>query len=69
MKIDKNIPFIKRYRISKYDFLKEMEVGDSVLVKERSIAIAIVSRASVVKPGWSFRIRTVEDGFRTWRVD
>jgi len=68
MKIDKNIPFPKAYRISKYDFVKDMEIGDSVQVETNARAIAIVSRAKLVKPIWSFRIRSIENGFRVWRV-
>tara|TARA_R100001443_G_scaffold20454_3_gene32416 strand:+ start:8515 stop:8727 length:213 start_codon:yes stop_codon:yes gene_type:complete len=69
MKIEKNIPMpSKSHRNSKYQFIVDMEVGDSVLVKSKSTAMCLVTRAKYIRPEWRLSIRTMPDGVRVWRI-
>jgi len=56
---------------TKYPF-DDMEVGDSILFPKRKAAdsarVAAVRFAQAHRPGWKFSLRTVEDGWRLWRV-
>jgi hypothetical protein len=56
---------------TKYPF-HDMEVGDSILFTERPAADnARVSAIRFVKahqPVWKFSLRTVENGWRLWRI-
>lgn len=62
MKIDKNIPLPK----TKVDFVKELEIGDSILFKSRGEASSFSSIMS--KNGVKPKMIKVEDGYRVWRI-
>lgn len=66
--IQKNVPIApsrRKPRMSRYSFIKEMEIGDSVLVNEKQ-ASAIYSAAKYF--GIKTTRRKVEGGVRVWRV-
>ena len=68
-KIEKNIPFPKVTR-SKWSWLLELEVGDSVLIPEKRVASVRTSVGQIGKMNdMKFSVRTVENGkYRLWRV-
>ena len=65
--IEKNIP-IPDKRAWKYPW-KEMEVGDSIFIKGKSInALTATGLRYLKKDGWDFAMRTVDGGVRVWRT-
>lgn len=66
MKIEKNIPIPRRKTYSKYDFIKYMEVGDSVLVESRDAAVALIHAMKFRK--FTGCMRKCEEGIRVWRT-
>ena len=68
-KIDSGIQFPDLR--SKYPF-HDMEVGDSILFKDRPAAdnarVSAMRYTKAHNPAWKFSLRKVENGFRLWRV-
>jgi hypothetical protein len=56
---------------SKYPF-SDMEVGDSILFKDRpeadSARVCALRYVRNYNPAWKFSLRTVDNGWRLWRV-
>lgn len=69
IQIEANIP-IPEDRTT-YPF-RDMEMGDSILFKDEkqaaSARVAAIRFAKVHRPGWTFSMRRVEDGWRLWRT-
>lgn len=68
MKIEKNIPIAS---ISRYDFVREMEVGDSVFYGDRADAKrSLAGMKSVRLAGRKYMYRTQNSGgARIWRIE
>tara|TARA_R100001198_G_scaffold60418_1_gene35017 strand:- start:4393 stop:4638 length:246 start_codon:yes stop_codon:yes gene_type:complete len=68
LQIEKNIPLppVNRGRQSKYDFVLQMQQGDSVLAPTQHVASALVARLRTV--GYKAATRKVEGGIRVWRI-
>lgn len=56
---------------TRYPF-QNMEVGDSILFPNRKLAdnarISAMRFVRTHQPEWKFSMRTVEGGFRLWRI-
>jgi len=74
MKIEKGIPIPKKiggqWATTKFGLVHEMEVGDSILFDDVTTAAAATSRLRTAKrkKGFKFCVRSVEGGFRVWRL-
>ena len=68
-KIEKGIPLpkAKNGRPTSTPYIDEMEVDDSVFVKDRVTANRL--RANMSNRGWLPAIRKIDGGFRVWRIE
>lgn len=70
-KVDKNIPIPEKtiFCNRKYPF-NEMQIGDSFLVKNKSMPVVSAAKSGFVKknPNYQFTMRKVKDGIRVWRI-
>lgn len=67
LKIEKNIPLTSLRRAGVIDIIKEMQVGDSIMVKTLQNASTLY--ATGYKIGFKMTKRVQEDGtYRVWRV-
>ncbi len=76
MKIEKNIPLRKRAECTvKYKIVDELEVGDSILLKDEAELRAARNRAQKAHPDW--KVTTRKEGsepyylakHRLWRIE
>lgn len=72
--IEQGVPISKPAagRKSRYPFLREMEVGDSVLITDPSVtSLRLANRLSQLgkSTGRRFTQRRQEDGIRVWRIE
>jgi hypothetical protein len=71
LKIDKDIPPPKQYgraAVQKYPW-KEMEIGNSFLVKQVGPSFPAQARNASRLYGRKFVARKVSGGYRVWRVE
>jgi len=56
---------------TRYPFI-DMEVGDSILFKEKPVAdnarVSAIRFVQTYRPDWKFSLRKVENGWRLWRI-
>jgi hypothetical protein len=68
IKIEKNVPMpTARFTKKIYPF-SEMEVGDSFLAKNGTVARAANGFSKYHKNGWRFATRKEGEGVRIWRI-
>ena len=69
-KVEKNVPMPKAQTAkSKYDFVAEMEIGDSFEVNEKSLANAIQQYSSRVHKVKLSQRAMGDSKWRLWRVE
>lgn len=67
-KIEKNIPISAHGKLGHLTkIIKEMEVGDSVLVKDRKKANSFT--LTIKRQGYNAVTRKVDNGIRVWKVE
>ena len=70
--IEKGVPMAtsSRLRLGYWDYLLSMEVGDSVLVTGKPIRRFHGNTQYLrrKRPEWKWATRTVEGGYRVWRI-
>ena len=67
--VEKNIPIPERNKQGKWkELVSIMEIGDSVLVKNRLQASALITSARSHHPDVKFTTRTIDEGVRIWRT-
>jgi len=68
MKIEKGIPIQEFKRSLVSDTLKEMEVGDSVLITKEDIVTRQRFHQVAARIGIKVSTRTIKEGVRIWRI-
>jgi hypothetical protein len=75
MEVEKGVPFPSHGpRVSKYRFpLGEMEIGDSFFVEVKSMTFLNSARSLISRYSREFNrkfaTRTMDGGFRVWRIE
>jgi len=67
--VEKNIPIPPTRKKGKWkEVVSIMEIGDSVLVKNRLQACCLITSARSHHPDMKFTTRKIDEGIRVWRT-